>query len=125
MKILFPFFIVLGVSLVSCQSAEDGRKAADKFFDHLIKEDYDAAAKLIDLNDPSIDEMAALKAFVHDSKYGEFKSYKEKSGFKTSMNNSVTTVAVPYELVYEKGTYQRTVELIDEGDGFKIRSIHE
>tara|TARA_B100000508_G_scaffold141026_1_gene145347 strand:- start:129551 stop:129934 length:384 start_codon:yes stop_codon:yes gene_type:complete len=117
--------LVIGLLLVaSCGSSDKGQKFADKFFKLAIQGDYEKAGTMLEEKpNTNLDPVAAVESFANSPKYGKLKSAKKGLGFNTNINNGVTTIKLPYSLVYENGEYNTNVTIIDRGMGMKISYI--
>lgn len=127
MKKSLPLFILFaGMSLIlsSCASTDKAQKTADKFFSLLIKGKYEAANKLVETGFGSDRQLTEVKFLGQNDENGKLLSAKKGMGFNTQIHNGVTTVTLPYELKYEKTELNREVTIVDQGSGFKIRSIN-
>lgn len=127
-KILIPFILFVGLSLIisSCGSADKAEKCADKFFSKIIKQKYNDALKMVELDLVKIDVNVyreQLELLGENEQDGKLLSAKKTMGFNTSINNGITTVKLPYELKYQKGSSHFEVVIVDRGKGFKISSI--
>jgi hypothetical protein len=127
MKRFIPSFILLSgllFVLAQCGSADAGAKTADDFFTHLQKGEFDQAKNMVDLpvGDDS-DLVAAFQAMVNNPVNGKMQSFKKLMGFKTNINNGVTTVQLQYKLIYEKGDRTFDVVIVNRGNGNKIVSV--
>ncbi|MFT5857986.1 MAG: hypothetical protein ACI865_000070 [Flavobacteriaceae bacterium] len=119
-------FILLGLLLISsCASTDEGQKVADQLFKLIVEEKFDAAAELIELNPGiTVDERIAIaESLGAHQTFGKLVKVKKTIGFNTSIDNGLTTVALPYKLKFEKGDYATTVTIIDRGNGFKLSSL--
>lgn len=126
-RVSFIFFAALLFFMGSCGSADKGEKCADKFFTNIIKGKYDAALKMVELDLATVDLNVyknQLQNLGENERDGKLLSAKKTVGFNTSINNGITTVTLPYELKYERGSSNFEVVIVDRGKGFKISSIH-
>ena len=110
--------------ITSCESSDKGQQFADKFFTLAIQEDYDKASIMLEEKpNTNLDPVAAVRSFANSPKYGKLKSAKKGLGFNTSIKNGITTIKLPYSLIYENGEYNTNVTIIDRGMGMKISYI--
>ncbi|NRA12904.1 MAG: hypothetical protein HRT57_13190 [Crocinitomicaceae bacterium] len=125
-KTFVPIVLLIGLilSLTGCGSVDEGEKCADKFFKHIIDQNFEEAVKLVDL-DPltAVDLEVKIRALGENEKDGKLLSAKKGTGFSTNVSNGITTVELPYNLKYEKATYNFQVVIVDRGNGFKIVAI--
>lgn len=122
--LLFIGIITIALTLASCQQTKDAQVKADVFFKLIVKEKYSDAAKMIEVSVlDTTNYTIALEHFGNDQALGKLKSAKKGIGFNSKISNGVSNVDLPYELTYERGKLNRTVYLIDRGEGFKIQSI--
>ena len=125
-KYAFPIFlfVAIGFLFTACGSADAGEKTANQFFKFLVEGQYVKAEKMIDrpLGDTT-NYLINMEAMGENSTDGKLKSAKKSMGFSTNMSNGVTTVELPYILVYEKGERRVQVVMVDRGSGYKIASV--
>jgi hypothetical protein len=118
------FFLGIGFLFTSCGSADAAEKTSNSFFALLIKGQYAKAEKMVDRPPgDTTDFIAQMQALGENQVNGKLKSAKKSIGFSTSINNGVTTVELPYILVYEKGERRVQVVIVDHGSGYKIASV--
>lgn len=117
-------FVGLSIILTSCGSTDQAEKTANKFFSLLIKEKYTDANKLVETGFDANQQLAEVTYLGKNDKNGKLISAKKTMGFNTQVNNGITTVTLPYMLKYEKTELNFEVTIVDEGSGFKIRSIN-
>ena len=125
-KYAFSIFLFVGISFLftACGSADAGEKTANKFFAFLVEGQFAKAEKMVDRPPgDTTDFIEQMKAMGEDPVNGKLKSAKKSVGFSTNINNGVTTVELPYVLVYEKGKRRVQVVIVDRGGGNKIASV--
>ncbi len=126
-KTFIPFILFIGlmISLTGCGAAGDAEKCAEKFFSHLIKQDFEKAGKYLSANVRSMEDTESqLKAMAENPQDGKLLSVEKSLGFNTQIRNGITTVELPYSFTYEKGVYDYEVVIVDRGAGYKIESIN-
>lgn len=125
-KYAFSIFLFVGISFLftACGSADAAEKTSNTFFSLLIKGQFAKAEKMVDRPPgDTTDFIEQMKAMGEDPVNGKLKSAKKTVGFNTNINNGVTTVELPYVLVYEKGERRVQVVIVDRGGGNKIASV--
>lgn len=123
---LTVFILFLGMSFLfsSCGSTDAAEKTANKFFSLLLKGDTIHANKFVETGFDRQQQLKEVARLGKNDSDGKLISAKKKMGFNTQMVNGVTSVTLPYELKYEQNELSVQVTLVDEGSGFKIRSIN-
>ena len=125
-KKLIPFLFLPFLFLTSCGSG-DAAKIADSYNDLLKAGNYDKIADTKLSSDatsitPKSDWVGMFKWV--GGELGDIKTIEKLSGFNSSMNNGITTVALRYQINYTDNStiYERIILIRDEAE-FEIAGI--
>ncbi len=126
MKILhLPAVIILalGIFLSGCGLASENKDAttvADQFYSALQKGDLGGAAALCATDEVLTTDGWKELLYNNLNSVGDIKSFEKSGGFNVSIENGISTVKLAYTIEYAFGKSFDSLELSNNGTGFKI-----
>jgi hypothetical protein len=117
----FSAVLLIALGLSSCANVEDAEKYADKFYEAMKGEDYDAVKGLLDesmLENNSMEEISNL--IVQKEALGEMSSFKKEVDAVKQDANGITVVRFLYEVKYPEVTLYEYIRLTKRGEEYRV-----
>ncbi len=112
------------LSLSSCETTKEAKQHIEGFLNYVVNQDFkEASVYVSSQSSHGQDVVANCKLMYENTDYGKLLSFEKGFGTSTNISNSVSTVNLNYNLIYEKGEVTYNFVVVDRGAGFKIEAI--